>query len=130
MKYDSLAGVLVVPRVSNFFFHTVLQTAALIHDTDHPGVSNAVLMKEHPDIGEKFKQKSVAEQKSVDVAWRLLMEDRFKKLRYTIYTNEQELRQVRQLLVNAVIATDIFDKEHSAFRKARWGQGFLRRHLF
>lgn len=29
-----------------------------------------------------------------------------------------------QLLVNSVIATDIFDKEHSAFRKARWSKAF------
>lgn len=29
-----------------------------------------------------------------------------------------------QLIVNSVIATDIFDKEHGQFRKARWAKAF------
>ncbi|CAB9500970.1 Receptor-type guanylate cyclase gcy [Seminavis robusta] len=98
--------------------------AALIHDVDHPGVSNAILATEEPEVGDKYKNKSVAEQKSLDIAFTLLMEDDFRDLRHLIYTNEKELMQFRQLMVNSVIATDIFDREHSAFRKARWAKAF------
>ena len=92
--------------------------------TDHPGVSNAILTQEKPDIGEKYKNKSVAEQKSVDIAFTLLMQPPYETLRHYIYTNEKQLMQFRQLIVNSVIATDIFDKEHSQFRKARWAKAF------
>ena len=42
-------------------------------DVDHPGVPNHQLAKEDPEMGEKYKQKSVAEQNSVDIAWDLLV---------------------------------------------------------
>lgn len=43
--------------------------SALIHDVDHTGVPNATLVKENAKIAELYKQKSVAEQNSVDLAW-------------------------------------------------------------
>jgi hypothetical protein len=49
---------------------------ALIHDVNHQGVSNLQLAKEEPDMGEHYQNKSVAEQKSIDLAWDLLMSDR------------------------------------------------------
>ena len=87
---------------------------------DHSGVPNAQLIKEGVDIATLYKNKSVAEQNSVDLAWRLLMEDTYKDLRAVIYSNEEERRRFRQLVVNAVLATDIVDKELGAARKARW----------
>lgn len=35
-----------------------------------------------------------------------------------------ELRRFRQLIVNSVLATDIFDRELSCLRKARWNKAF------
>ena len=52
------------------------------------------------------------------------MDDEFRDLRRTIYTNEGELCRFRQLLVNSVMATDIFDKELGALRKNRWQKAF------
>ena len=43
--------------------------SALIHDVDHTGVSNAQLVKERAQLALEYKNKSVAEQNSVDVAW-------------------------------------------------------------
>jgi class 3 adenylate cyclase len=45
--------------------------SALIHDVDHPGVPNAVLVKEGSPLAAHYHLKSVAEQNSVDVAWKL-----------------------------------------------------------
>ncbi|KAG7370377.1 adenylate/guanylate cyclase [Nitzschia inconspicua] len=98
--------------------------AAMIHDVDHPGVSNATLVKEGADIAGIYGGKSCAEQNSFDLAWDLLMEDHYKDLRDCIYVNQEELNRFRQLLVNSVMATDIVDKELGALRKARWNKAF------
>ncbi|CAB9513950.1 Receptor-type guanylate cyclase gcy [Seminavis robusta] len=98
--------------------------AALIHDVDHRGVPNNVLCKEEQELAAVYDNKSVAEQNSVDIAWECLMDPRFKELRKCIYANEAELRRFRALLVNCVMSTDIFDKQLSALRKARWEKAF------
>jgi 3'5'-cyclic nucleotide phosphodiesterase len=71
-----------------------------------------------------YKNKSVAEQNSVDIAWHLLMDERYDDLRCTIYTDEIEMKRFRQLVVNAVMATDIVDKELKNLRNARWEKAF------
>lgn len=84
--------------------------AALIHDLDHPGVPNSQLVAESSPLAQKYGGKSVAEQNSVDLAFGILIEDRFAKLRRAIYRNEVEMRRFRELAVNTVMATDIVDK--------------------
>ena len=98
--------------------------SALIHDVDHHGVSNIQLVKEGSEVAKLYNNKSVAEQNSVDLAWELLMEPAYKELRACIYVNQKELDRFRQLVVNAVMATDIFDKELGAVRKKRWEKAF------
>ena len=46
--------------------------SALIHDVDHPGVPNTQLIKENAKVAGFYRNKSVAEQNSVDLAWDLL----------------------------------------------------------
>ena len=41
-----------------------------------------------------------------------------------IYSNESELKRFRQLLVNAVMATDIFDPDMKKLRDSRWKKAF------
>jgi hypothetical protein len=99
--------------------------SAVIHDLDHPGVTNAVLVKEKTPMPKLYKEKSVAEQNSVDLACNLLMKDDYKDLRACIYSSEDELsKRFRQLVVNVVMATDICDKELNALRKVRWATAF------
>jgi class 3 adenylate cyclase len=98
--------------------------SALIHDVDHTGLTNKQLMKEDDPLAIKYEGKCVAEQRSIQVAWDKLMEDKFVDLRRCIYQTEDEKQRFRQLLVNAVIATDIADKELSAWRKNRWDKVF------
>lgn len=81
--------------------------SALIHDADHAGVSNAQLIKERAAVALQYKDKSVLEQNSVDLAWQLLMNNDYKQLRAIIYQTDGELKRFRQLVVNSVMATDI-----------------------
>jgi len=98
--------------------------AALIHDTDHPGVPNTQLVKEGTDLAARYRNRSVAEQHSVDVAWYLLMEERYDNLRNMICPTNKDLQRFRQLVVNSVMATDIMDKDLKTLRNERWDKAF------
>lgn len=88
------------------------------------GVANGQLIKECAPVATHYSNKSVAEQNSIDLALELLMEKRFEELRASIFATESEYKRFRQLVVNVVLATDIFDKELSALRKKRWDKAF------
>lgn len=99
--------------------------AALIHDVDHWGISNAQLIKEGASTAAKYKNKSIAEQNSVDLAWDLLMDqDEYGDLQSCIFSDDTEYKRFRQVVVNVVMATDIFDKDLSEIRKNRWVKAF------
>ena len=98
--------------------------SALIHDADHPGVPNSQLIKEQTTLAAVYRNKSIAEQNSVDLAWDLLMDDAYGDLRRTIYATTSEFTRFRQLVVNIVLATDIMDKDLAALRKGRWNKAF------
>ena len=54
------------------------------------------------------------------------MEDRFSELRATICHNCEEMRRFRQLVVNAVMATDLGDKLLKELRNGRWEKAFAK----
>jgi hypothetical protein len=98
--------------------------SALIHDVDHQGVPNSQLIKEDDNLATCYKGKSVAEQHSVELAWDLLMETKYEKLRSTLCPTTEELIRFRQLVVNSVLATDIMDKDLKTLRNTRWEKAF------
>mmetsp|Transcript_94 Transcript_94/g.267 ORF Transcript_94/g.267 Transcript_94/m.267 type:complete len:1155 (-) Transcript_94:417-3881(-) len=104
--------------------HLSLVFSALIHDVDHTGVPNATLIKENNALASMYNQKSVAEQNSIDLAWQLLEESQFQDLRKCICATEPEYIRFRQLVVQAVLATDIADKELKKLRDDRWNSAF------
>jgi hypothetical protein len=93
-------------------------------DVDHRGVPNHILTKEEPEMGEMYQNHAVAEQNSVEIAWELLMEPHFSELRCAIYHQQSEMRRFRQLVVNCLMATDIFDGQLKAIREQRWKNAF------
>ena len=98
--------------------------SALIHDVDHQGIPNSQLIVEKSPLVETYKGKSLAEQNSVDLSWRLLMDDQFEDLRNIIASSKNEMDHFRHLVVNSVMATDIMDKDLKALRNARWEKAF------
>lgn len=97
---------------------------SLIHDVDHQGISNFQLGTEQPDMAEKYRNRSLAEQNSIDIAWDILMQPEFRSLQQAIFSTVSELARFRQLLVNLVLATDIFDKDFKTLRNSRWDRAF------
>jgi class 3 adenylate cyclase len=98
--------------------------SALIHDADHPGVPNSQLVYEGTEMSETYKGKSIAEQNSINLAWSILLQDKYTELRKTICKSQAEATRFRQLVVNAVCATDIIDKDLKAARNKRWEKAF------
>lgn len=98
--------------------------SALIHDVDHTGLTNAELNAMNTPESVRYRHQSVAEQNSVDIAWAILMESKYRELRACIYSNKEELYHFRQSVVNAVIATDIADKRLKESRESRWDVAF------
>ena len=94
--------------------------AALIHDVAHPGVSNEKLVNEKAPIVSLYGNRSAIEQQSIDIAFSLLLEARFSKLRKTIYTEHSEMLLFHQLVFRSVLATDIDDWGLLNVRNARW----------
>lgn len=101
--------------------------SALVHDVDHQGVPNGQLSKEKHSLAEMYDNKNILEQHSLSLAWTLLEESSFAELRKCIFATQDEYNRFRQLSVNCVIATDIFDKEMKSFRDSRWEKAFKSR---
>ena len=76
---------------------------------DHTGVSNAQLVKEGVPIAAQYKERSVAEQNSLDLSWDLLMQPSYDQLRDLLFPTETDLVRFRQLVVNVRI--DLEEKD-------------------
>ena len=81
-------------------------------------------MKEEAEVATVYHNQSVAEQNSVDLTWKLLMNEKYVDLRHTIYCNAEEFKRFRQLVINCVMSTDIMDASLKALRNARWDKAF------
>ena len=52
------------------------------------------------------------------------MSEQFLSLQKSIFRSERDMKRFRQVLVNVVLATNIFDKEINDQRKTRWAKAF------
>jgi hypothetical protein len=109
---------------SDFLMQFATAFSALIHDVDHTGFTNKELIDMQAPVAAAYREKCIAEQNSVNVAWHILMKDKYQDLRMCIYSTEEELKRFRELIVDAVLATDIADKELQTLRKNRWADAF------
>lgn len=121
---NSITDQDIFRRTSDPLTQFAVVFSALIHDADHLGVPNMILMKERPRIAALYQNKSCAEQNSVDLAWNILMDPDFSKLQETIFFTKAEFIRFRKIVVNIVMSTDIFDKELNSQREERWQRAF------
>jgi hypothetical protein len=89
------------------------------------GVSNATLVKEKSPIASFYEGKSPAENHSLSLGWELLMEPEYSDLVNCICGNDRkETDRLKALLTNAVLATDVFDKDLKQERDKKWDRVF------
>jgi hypothetical protein len=81
--------------------------SAIVHDIDHHGVSNQQLVKEKNRLSVMYKDKSVAEQNSIDLAFEVFTSASYSELVSCICGDENEYKRFRQLVINSVMATDM-----------------------
>jgi 3'5'-cyclic nucleotide phosphodiesterase len=91
---------------------------------DHAGVPNSQLVKEQAPTAQKYQDKSVAEQNSIDVAWNLLLQPTFVDFRQALCSTVADMRRFRQLIINIVMATDLMDPDLKRLRNMRWAKAF------
>jgi 3'5'-cyclic nucleotide phosphodiesterase/Adenylate and Guanylate cyclase catalytic domain len=115
----SIRAVLSDPRT-----RLAIVFAALIHEVGHVGISNSEFVNVGPDLAGAYKGRSIAAQNSVDTAWSLLMEPCYVDLRGCLFTTRDEVQRFRQIVVNAVLATDLEDEDLAALRLLRWTRSF------
>lgn len=101
--------------------------AALVHDVDHPGVSNMQLVKEETRLAKVYDNKSISEQNSFDIAWRLLMEPSYQNLLKCICSSQDEIKRFRQLMVHLIMSTDISCADLRSDRNSRWDLAFAKK---
>lgn len=102
------------------FVRFAIVFSALVHDVGHAGVPNKRLVEENHVLAAKYSEKSIAEQNSIDTAWDILMLKPFKNLRHCIFGKSgANQKRFRQLLVNSVMATDIFEQDLRVLRELR-----------
>mmetsp|Transcript_14120 Transcript_14120/g.20859 ORF Transcript_14120/g.20859 Transcript_14120/m.20859 type:complete len:675 (-) Transcript_14120:304-2328(-) len=98
--------------------------SALVHDVEHRGVSNRQLVMENDELALLYNDQSVAEQKSLAVAFSELMKDEFKVLRDVMFETSDEYRRFRRTVIDLVLATDIASPERTQLAKSKWKEAF------
>lgn len=98
--------------------------SALIHDLEHRGVPNRQLVLESDDLAILYNDQSVAEQRSLAVAFSELMKEEFTFLRNVMFDTPEEYRRFRQAVVNLVLSTDVASPERTQLTKSKWTEAF------
>jgi hypothetical protein len=98
--------------------------SALVHDVDHTGVSNRQLVLECDELAILYNDQSVAEQRSLAIAFSLLMKNCFGDLRTVIFTESGEYMKFRKLVIDIVLCTDIASPERVQIVKSKWKEAF------
>ncbi|KAL7430546.1 hypothetical protein ACHAXM_002325 [Skeletonema potamos] len=95
--------------------------SALVHDVDHTGISNRQLVMESDDLAILYNDQSVAEQRSLAVAFSTLKKGEFDELRTG---GNEEFFKFRKLVIDLVLVTDIASPERTQIVKSKWKEAF------
>lgn len=98
--------------------------SALVHDVDHKGVSNRQLVLESDELAIMYNDQSVAEQRSLAVAFTLLMEPEFNALRNVLFQDHHGFFQFRSNVIDLVLCTDISSPERVQIVKSKFKEAF------
>ena len=97
--------------------------SALVHDVDHTGVSNRQLVLECDELAIMYNDQSVAEQRSLAIAFSLLMKKDYQMLREVMF-REGDYMKFRKIVIDLVLCTDIASPERVQIVKSKWKEAF------
>mmetsp|Transcript_24480 Transcript_24480/g.34161 ORF Transcript_24480/g.34161 Transcript_24480/m.34161 type:complete len:610 (+) Transcript_24480:1-1830(+) len=104
--------------------HLALLFSALAHDVEHKGISNQQLVNESDALALLYNDQSVAEQRSLAVAFSELMKEEYKVLRGVWFENQEEYKRFRKIVINLVLTTDLASPERTQIVKSKWKEAF------
>jgi len=112
--------------------HVAYLFSALVHDVDHTGISNRQLVLEMDDLALLYNDQSVAEQRSLAVAFTTLKQAGYTELRDMLFRSEgvggvggrEEYFKFRKIVIDLVLATDIASPERAQLVKSKWKEAF------
>lgn len=97
--------------------------SALVHDVDHTGISNRQLAVESDELALMYNDQSVAEQRSLSMAFSLFREDSYEKLRLLLFQQSDYIK-FRKTVIDLVLCTDIASPERVQIVKSKWKEAF------
>jgi 3'5'-cyclic nucleotide phosphodiesterase len=104
--------------------------AALVHDVEHTGVPNRQLVIENDPLAILYNDQSIAEQRSLFIAFDELLKPEYSLLRNTIFQisngrmDSDEYRRFRKIVIDLVLNTDIASPERTQLAKSKWREAF------
>ena len=112
--------------------HVAYLFSALVHDVDHTGISNRQLVLEMDDLALLYNDQSVAEQRSLAVAFTTLKQAGYTDLRDVLFGpapaggagGREEFFKFRKLVIDLVLVTDIASPERAQLVKSKWKEAF------
>ena len=117
LRYDAMAQM-------------ALLLAALIHDVEHTGVPNRQLVAENDPLAILYNDQSVAEQRSLYIAFETLLKNENRLFLTTLFPFQNgkldsiEYRRFRKMVIDLVLSTDIASPERSQLTKSKWKEAF------
>lgn len=115
----------LLPLATDPMLHFAMVFAGLIHDVDHHGVPNVVLVQEEHPLAMKYDNISVAERNSIDIAFSVLKEPAFDALRKAMFPNKRSSYKDFYTIVNdLVLCTDIASRERQDCCRRRFVESF------
>jgi 3'5'-cyclic nucleotide phosphodiesterase len=104
--------------------HLVLIFSAIIHDAEHRGIPNRQLVLEDDPLAILYNDQSIAENRSLFLAFAELLKDDYKDLRNAMFLSTDEYRRFRKATVNLILTTDIASPERTQVGKSKWKEAF------
>jgi 3'5'-cyclic nucleotide phosphodiesterase len=117
LRYDAMAQM-------------ALLLAALVHDVEHTGVPNRQLVAENDPLAILYNDQSVAEQRSLYIAFETLLKNENRLFLTTLFPFQNgkldsiEYRRFRKMVIDLVLSTDIASPERSQLTKSKWKEAF------
>jgi hypothetical protein len=97
--------------------HLLVVFCGLIHDVEHTGIPNRQLAMEDDELAILYNDQSIAENRSLTVAFQELLQPAYKQLREAMFINQEEYRRFRKQSTQLVLQTDIASPERTQIRK-------------
>ena len=104
--------------------HLLLIFVGLIHDVEHKGIPNRQLALEDDELALLYNDQSIAENRSLTVAFKELLKDDYFDLRKVMFKEDEEYRRFRAAAMQLVLTTDLASPERTQLRKSKYKEAF------